>query len=84
MTHTPTPWDVDIMGYLRGPSNENILEVKENAAFIVKAVNCHEELLAACKSILWWINQEKVPYLMDTDDNPGEKIRQALAKVEAL
>lgn len=40
------------------------------------------ELLEACKRILWWIDQEKVPYLMDTDDNPGEAIRKAIAKAE--
>lgn len=39
-----------------------------------------EEMLEACKSIVWWINQERVPYLMDTDDNPGEYLRKAIAK----
>ena len=32
MTHTPTPWSIDALGYLRGPESENILENHDNAA----------------------------------------------------
>ena len=41
--HTPTPWEVDVLGYLRGPNSENVLEEKENAFFVVRAVNSHEK-----------------------------------------
>jgi len=56
--HTPLPWEVGSTGddgririnseeqrtvaYVAGSS---MVEVKANAEFIVKAVNCHEELL---------------------------------------
>lgn len=36
---TARPWSVDAMGYIRGPEGENILEVKENAEFVCRAVN---------------------------------------------
>jgi hypothetical protein len=43
---------MDIIEY--GFINEN--EAKANAAFIVKACNCHEELVAACKEAMLQIN----------------------------
>ena len=50
MTHTPTPWTVDAMGYIRGPESENILENHDNAEFACKAVNAHESLLMWAKT----------------------------------
>jgi hypothetical protein len=60
MTHTPTPW-------LLGNDRETIIatdddivvdcgirraeEAEANAAFIIRAVNCHEELLDAVKCL---------------------------------
>jgi hypothetical protein len=52
MTHTPTPWTIDALGYLRGPESENILENHANAAYIVKCVNAHEDLLQSLKDLL--------------------------------
>ena len=56
--HTPTPWRLDTRWsrlIVQGPNNEDIASVfgtrsdegKACAAFIVRAVNCHEELVAA-------------------------------------
>lgn len=52
MNHTPTPWAVDALGYIRGPNSENILEVKENAEFVCLAINSHEELLESLKKLI--------------------------------
>ncbi len=50
--HTPSPWEIGLLGYLRGPNNENILENPANAAYIVRAVNAHEELVDLVKQAL--------------------------------
>jgi hypothetical protein len=75
MAHTETPWSVDALGYLRGPNNENILEEKLNAAFIVRAVNNHAGLLEILKAITTggWIDSKELEQLA----------REAIAKVEA-
>ena len=59
-SHTPTPWDMksgedgfDILGadgnIVMETLNPNSMEIA-NAAFIVQAVNCHEELVDELKS----------------------------------
>ena len=58
--HTPTPWEYDGQGYIFGPDNEMIAELRGfggnlpmdiNAAFIVKSANCHDELVAALEEV---------------------------------
>jgi len=63
--HTPTPWKVnrDEIDYVEIITNENpfftvakvtggdMREARANAAFIVKAVNCHEELIKALNEV---------------------------------
>lgn len=75
--HTPTPWSVDALGYLRGPDSENILEVKENAAFIVRAVNSHEELVQLLRRIREF---DRHTPLLGTD--MVQDIERAIAKAE--
>lgn len=55
--HTTTPWFVDVLGYLRGPNRENILEIKENAEFVVTAVNSYAK------------NQETIRELLEAGNN---------------
>jgi hypothetical protein len=62
-THTPTPWNYDKANEIL--SSEAIypkyvcgfelrsLPTNEDAAFIVRAVNCHEELVEALKIALY-------------------------------
>ena len=55
MNHTPTPWAVDSDNrFVVGPEGQSIFsglalddnnESEANAAFIVKACNCHERLV---------------------------------------
>ena len=62
--HTPPPWETDfkvdskgaIMIYSEGKIPVAIIHADkpENLAFIVKAVNCHEELVRALKEISKW------------------------------
>lgn len=103
MTHTPTPWKMfttEIGTYIGvgEETGEGILDVgfgvwrspdeaKENAAFIVKACNLHEELVDALKRI----HNRSLPFF---DDDDKERRRQlshvksiaeiALAKAGAL
>lgn len=50
---------------------------ENNAAFIVRAANCHEELLAALKDILGQVDHG------DFQINGEKEAREALAKAEA-
>lgn len=63
--HTPTPWHVGMNPgpIVYGQKGEQIAncrdmltndECKENAAFIVRAVNAHDEMLAALKQMRKW------------------------------
>lgn len=59
MKHTPTPWKIEVVEGLSIYGPEGLLladlkgnhQTKANAAFIVKAVNCHEEMLTALRSV---------------------------------
>ena len=66
--HTPTPWhQVDNTGALVIDLNGNVMahcavqdelpmtERQANAAFIVRAVNSHEELIEALKEVTEWL-----------------------------
>jgi hypothetical protein len=62
--HTPTPWNVRtdanefaLIG--KGPTYIGFIEkdrheAEANAAFIVRAVNCHDELVAMVDELLAW------------------------------
>ena len=59
----------------------SINEQKANAEIIVRAVNSHAELLAAAKEVMDTLRDHGpgiVPHLMDTDQNCGERLRQAI------
>ncbi len=54
--HTPTPWETDWSGQIRQAGGEELFIAdfgpnEPNAAFIVRAVNSHEEMLYALKAI---------------------------------
>jgi len=96
MKHTPTPWNsekyqdssqTNLVASSKSVASGAVrtlgkINKKEDAAFIVQAVNSHDELLNACKKFLekWeeW----------NTCDDPGQvhlpigAIRQAIAKAE--
>lgn len=65
--HTETPWKQDKWSAIKTPDGETLLvvgvampsgthpkadEAEANTAFIVRAVNSHDALLAACKSLM--------------------------------
>ena len=52
--HTPTPWHTDQVE-LFDTFNQvlGLIRTTANAAFIVRAVNCHEELVAALVAVEW-------------------------------
>lgn len=77
--HTPTPWKWN-NGNLVGPDGDIIAEKNDDgspdAAFIVKCVNNHDELIAALKQLV-----RSVP--MDASNfNMGGAVKQGLRMAE--
>jgi hypothetical protein len=66
VSHTPTPW-TELPGYNQFKESDR--------AFIVRAVNCHEELLAVCKALIG--PTKNVPFMRVV-----EMAKQAIAKAE--
>lgn len=60
--HTPTPWHHTGKATLRGADGDYIATLENNgrragnAAFIVRAVNAHDELVAALKEAIGELN----------------------------
>lgn len=86
--HTPTPWTMNKKEthpwVIEAPSNipgipATIVKVgyRPNAAFIVRAVNMHDELVEALKIALHMSRQDVVPSHLQND-----KWEQLLAKAE--
>jgi hypothetical protein len=83
--HTPTPWEphedwnktVEIFGGDPPDKFKNVTDNLswEDAAFIVRAVNAHEELLDACKYVLHRLESGK--------EIVAGKLIHAIAKAEA-
>ena len=46
------------------------------------AISAVPDMYEALKRIAEWIERERISYLIDTDDNPGQAVRNALAKAE--
>ncbi|MEN6375497.1 MAG: hypothetical protein ABFD75_12085 [Smithella sp.] len=88
MEHTKTPWNYnDPDGKIRNASGEVIATIwlwpesgtrDANAAFIVKACNCHDEFVAALKRFMEY--GDVFAYTTGTV-NPYEQAKAALAKV---
>ena len=94
MTHTPTPWYAyetisDNYSILSCQLKKNGLKtdiahyvLKEDAEFIVRAVNAHDELVEACKGAI-----EQMEGFLSDGVSLGmavkiQQIKQALAKAE--
>ncbi len=92
--HTPLPWRVGDAGRtVFGPPNENpspkmiapICCNKEDTAFIVRAVNAHEELLKNCKSAAIVLRHYGENAKGPGADNllwQAEQLEKAIAKAE--
>lgn len=86
MTHTPTPWTVD--GVWIESAGDTIAEVwvDANAAFIVRACNSHDELLAALKAIVGLANETidgaGIHYTFDLRSPLADAARAAIARAE--
>ncbi len=83
---TPRPWEYDKDGFIHHNTTilgevfnkDNDFELfKANANLIVKAVNCHDELVEALKYALEMARQGAIP---NDDDSWYKEAKQALAK----
>lgn len=93
MTHSPIPWKIKIIRddyTVSDSSNETIIENEayneivpsyEDAEFIVKSVNSHDELVAALQRSLSWLASYPGGGGVV---GPYEQAKAALAKVGAL
>lgn len=93
--HTPIPWrrkdstqvyaeGRHIADCSRADSCLHIgIENSNNAEFIVKAVNCHDELLEALRHVLS-VYEAGDEYKYTLDDLNGDLIRAALNKAETV
>lgn len=105
--HTPTPWKIknlthnDLPVYaVMNSQGQLIAEVpamdeidKANAAFIVRAVNCHEDLFKACKKVRDMVSavchcDPLTPGLTKAERTcdfclAGNILKQAIAKAES-
>lgn len=91
--HTPTPWKVDgmdvvspsemiVVGCLQWCGEDRGGEGEANAAFIVKACNAHDELVAALRDVV--DTCDSGDYYGAPSAGAMQLARDALAKVGAL
>lgn len=88
--HTPTPWNYDeFTGFITEDSSGDGMVVAHVTAFpgtnatgefIVKAVNCHEELLAIVKEI--YANENDITRRKHSDEMRF-RMEEAITKAEA-
>lgn len=69
--------DWSTVGWARCASRES---TQANAEFIVRSVNAHDDLLAACRAFVNWYNVDSTEFNSDT---VYEMARAAIAKAEA-
>lgn len=87
--HTPTPWSTDGRS-VRGKDNERgngalLFEVdgyEGDAEFIVRAVNSHDELVAALNLVLDVVASCHRCWELSADDEEKAQVEAALAKAE--
>jgi hypothetical protein len=99
MTHTKTPWKVAEVYINNSPNQWHIttgkwgdksiaaVNSKENAEFIVQAVNSHDELLEACKATLEHMRQEvnepiEWADILDNENTICHQLNKAISKAE--
>lgn len=90
-THTPTPWSMGKDGMICTPDFHTLIacvgdenhisrdEHRANAAFIIHAVNSHEELLKHLKQLVASVNPQN-----HSDNNILEMCNEVISKVEGL
>ncbi len=81
--HTPTPWTIDARGSVTSEDKQNVIMIQpsfaldfNDAAFIVRAVNSHEEMLSVLKEI------KKIIHLQDFYSEFLSVVDKAIAKAE--
>lgn len=84
VAHTPTPWHVnglDCIASVRGNLTiaAKVYRPEVDAEFIVRAVNAHDDLLAACKYVEQFCDD---PMNREQMNTIGKRLRAAIAKAE--
>lgn len=92
--HTATPWETngDMMVYPKGTPEHwrkqrghCVAVIPYNpadAAFIVRACNAHDDLLAACKAINEWLGTDDAARALPTEPPWYNQLRAAIAAAE--
>ena len=78
--HTPTSWIISENGERTRDLEEVAFYAGPNAAFIVRAVNAHQNLIDVMTEIIRWADTVDAPY----KDRAISIMKQALAKAEGL
>jgi len=90
--HTPTPWNYDGMNYIFSKDNEMIAEIRGygaklpmdvNAAFIVRAVNAHENLVQMLAHVESWLRDGFFDKTDDKCRSKADEIAHTLAHAAA-
>jgi hypothetical protein len=84
--HSPTPWTHQ-PGLLLAADGHEVASLfaenfRGNSEFIVRAVNSHERLLAACKAAEDALSGKHFSDRTDTDDIVLDELRNAIAAAE--
>lgn len=98
MGHTPTPWETfstrsngEVCIYDKRKPHQLVASAiqsdreytaADNAAFIVRACNAHDDLLAACKAINEWLGTDDAARALPTEPPWYNQLRAAIAAAE--
>ena len=89
MAHTPTPWKV-VGQHYEGPNGQTVQtepywvngDPGDDASYIVRAVNCHKELLEALKELVKALSCHEAGVPTQAEADAYMIARAAIAKAE--
>jgi hypothetical protein len=91
-THSPTPWKRGTDGLIYDANNEYVTDTcgtslpegEANQKLIIRAVNSHDELLAACKQMIEAMAADSQTEFEDNVGRATTRMEAAIANVEVV